>query len=172
MSSDGEGFHLTLRSCQDATVQHEHFHYLVIATGHFTYPNVPYFDGIETFPGRVMHAHDFRNAREFRGQRLLVVGNSFSGEDIAVQALKFGAQAVTVSYRNKSAGVKWPNGVDEHSLLTRVNGRRAMFADGAEADYDSIILCTGNGNEDCILKRPVVVVKYCRSNLQALFGIF
>ena len=36
------------------------FDYLVVCTGHFSTPNVPYFEGIETFPGRVMHSHDFR----------------------------------------------------------------------------------------------------------------
>ncbi len=47
------------------------FDHVVVATGHFSTPNVPHFDGIEDFPGRVLHAHDFRDAREFTGKRLL-----------------------------------------------------------------------------------------------------
>ena len=40
--------------------------------------------GIETFPGRVLHSHDFRSANEFTGKDLLVVGASYSAEDIAL----------------------------------------------------------------------------------------
>ena len=32
-----------------------------------------------------MHSHDFRDAAEFKGRRLLVVGSSYSAEDIAMQ---------------------------------------------------------------------------------------
>ena len=35
-----------------------------------------------------MHAHDFRDASEFKGQRLLLVGASYSAEDIALQCIK------------------------------------------------------------------------------------
>ena len=38
----------------------ETFDYVIVASGHYSVPNVPTFPGIEKFPGRVMHAHDFR----------------------------------------------------------------------------------------------------------------
>ena len=41
--------------------------------------------GHRPLPGRVLHGHDFRDALEFKGKRLLVVGASFSAEDIALQ---------------------------------------------------------------------------------------
>ena len=36
------------------------FDYVVVASGHYSTPHVPTFPGVERFPGRVMHAHDFR----------------------------------------------------------------------------------------------------------------
>ena len=36
------------------------FDYVVVASGHYSVPNVPTFPGVEKFPGRVLHAHDFR----------------------------------------------------------------------------------------------------------------
>ena len=36
------------------------FDQVIVATDHFSAPNVPSFPGMETFPGRVMHSHDFR----------------------------------------------------------------------------------------------------------------
>ena len=66
----------------------EKFDYVLVASGHYSVPHVPEFPGIDRFPGRVMHAHDFRDASEFAGQRLLLVGASYSAEDIALQCIK------------------------------------------------------------------------------------
>ena len=46
-----------------------------------------------------MHSHDFRDAKEFQGRRLLVVGSSYSAEDLAMQTVKYGAESVICSYR-------------------------------------------------------------------------
>ena len=35
--------------------------------------------------GRVLHAHDMRDATEFKGKDLLLIGTSYSAEDIASQ---------------------------------------------------------------------------------------
>ena len=52
----------------------QEFDHVVVATGHFSTPNAPNFAGMETFNGRVLHAHDLRNALEFQGKDVLVVG--------------------------------------------------------------------------------------------------
>ena len=44
-----------------------------------------------------MHSHDFRDAAEFKGRRLLVVGSSYSAEDIAIQVIKYGAKDVIIA---------------------------------------------------------------------------
>ena len=64
------------------------FDYVVVASGHYSVPHMPTFPGVDRFPGRVLHAHDFRDANEFAGKRLLLVGSSYSAEDIALQCLK------------------------------------------------------------------------------------
>ena len=90
-----------------------------------------------------MHGHDFREAREFAGQDLLVIGASYSAEDIALQCHKYGAKSVTISYRTNPMGFKWPEGMIEVPLLTKVVGKTAHFKDGSSRDVDGIILCTG-----------------------------
>ena len=54
-----------------------------------------------TFPGRVLHAHDFRDAREFAGKKILIVGARKSAEDIAMQCVKFGSGEVVCTYRHR-----------------------------------------------------------------------
>ncbi len=121
----------------------ETFDYVVVATGHFSVPNIPYFEGVETFPGRVLHSHDFREAREFAGEDLLVVGSSYSAEDIGLQCHKYGAKSVTFSYRSGAMGFKWPDSMEERPLLVRLDDKTAHFKDGSSKQVDAIILCTG-----------------------------
>ncbi|NOJ81108.1 flavin-containing monooxygenase [Myxococcus xanthus] len=124
-------------------VREESFDRVVNATGHFSTPNVPFFEGIDSFPGRVLHAHDFRGAEEFAGKNLLLIGSSYSAEDIGVQCHKLGAKSVTISYRSAPMGFRWPMGMKEVPLVKRFEGNRAHFADGTSATLDAVILCTG-----------------------------
>ncbi|QKD84033.1 NAD(P)/FAD-dependent oxidoreductase [Thermoleptolyngbya sichuanensis A183] len=121
----------------------ETFDFVVVATGHFSIPNLPKFEGIEQFPGRVLHSHDFREAREFAGKDLLVVGSSYSAEDIALQTYKYGAKSVTISYRTAPMGFKWPEGIEEVPLLTKLEGKVAHFQDGSSKKVDAIVFCVG-----------------------------
>jgi trimethylamine monooxygenase len=121
----------------------EVFDYLIVATGHFSTPNLPKVEGVEQFPGRVLHSHDFREAREFAGKDLLVVGSSYSAEDIALQSFKYGARSVTISYRTKPMGFKWPSGIEEVPLLTQLDGKVAHFKDGSSKKVDAIVFCVG-----------------------------
>jgi len=121
----------------------ELFDYVVVANGHFSVPNLPTFAGIETFPGRVIHGHDFRDAAEFQGQRLLIVGASYSAEDIALQSKKYGAASVTCSYRTAPMGFNWPDGIEELPLIDHFDGETVHFSNDVKRDFDSIILCTG-----------------------------
>lgn len=121
----------------------EEFSAVIVASGHFSVPNVPAFPGFERFPGRVLHAHDFRDANEFKGRDVLLIGSSYSAEDIGTQCHKYGARSITFSYRTRPMGFAWPVGFEERPLLTRVTGKTAHFADGSSLDVDAIILCTG-----------------------------
>ena len=68
--------------------QVEKFDYVIVATSHYSIPQVPNFEGIDTFPGRIIHSHDFRDGRQFSGQNVLVIGGKYSAEDIATQMIR------------------------------------------------------------------------------------
>jgi trimethylamine monooxygenase len=123
------------------TSRHE-FDYVIVATGHFSCPNVPYFEGLETFEGLVLHAHDFRDAEIYRGMDVLLVGASYSAEDIALQSMKFGASSVTISCRSEPLQFQWLPGVDERALIERISGKRVYFTDGTEGEVRRLICHT------------------------------
>jgi trimethylamine monooxygenase len=136
-------FDVTVEELRDGNTRVEEFDYVIVGTGHFSIPNMPSFEGFERFPGRVMHSHDFRDASEFAGKNLLVIGGSYSAEDIALQSKKYGANTVTISYRSGAMGFKWPKGIEELPLLTKLDGNTAHFIDGSTREVDAIVLCTG-----------------------------
>ena len=91
----------------------EQFDYVVVASGHFSTPRVPVYEGFDQFHGRILHAHDFRDALEFKGKSVLLVGSSYSAEDIGTQCYKYGTKSVTISYRTQALGYDWPEGIKE-----------------------------------------------------------
>ncbi|WP_108484199.1 NAD(P)-binding domain-containing protein [Oceaniglobus ichthyenteri] len=138
-----ETFTVTAHNHDKDSTYEEVFDYVICASGHFSTPNIPYYDGFEEFNGRILHAHDFRDAREFEGKDLLLLGSSYSAEDIGSQCWKYGAKSITTSYRSAPMGFDWPDNWEEVPGLVRVDETTAYFEDGTSRDVDAIILCTG-----------------------------
>ena len=148
VSFDGaaQTFEVTVQTWEpsgDSVLRTESFDHVIVATGHFSTPNVPEYPGFDRFPGRILHSHDFRDAAEFTGKDLLILGSSYSAEDIALQALKYGAASITVAYRTAAMGFDWPDGITEVPALRHLEGRTAHFSDGTSRDVDAVVLCTG-----------------------------
>ena len=143
VADNGNGFDITYRNKKDDQTKTESFDKLVVATGHFSVPYIPEYQGMNSFPGRIMHSHDFRDAEEFRDKNVIVLGSSYSAEDVALQCNKYGAKSVTIGYRHNPMGFKWPAGMKEVYYLDRLDGNKAIFKDGTEQEADVIILCTG-----------------------------
>ena len=144
--SHNEGSGKLTVTAEDLVKGHEYaeeFDHVIVASGHFTTPNVPHFSGFTSFNGRVLHAHDFRDALEFKDKDILIIGTSYSAEDIGSQCWKYGCKSVTVSYRTAPMGYNWPDNWKELPLLQKVDGNTCTFKDGTTRDVDAIILCTG-----------------------------
>ncbi|KAL1859634.1 hypothetical protein Daus18300_009499 [Diaporthe australafricana] len=86
----GREWEVTLRREGDGGVDEwwvERFDAVVVASGHFNVPWIPAVEGLEEFessrPGSVLHSKMYRGRDGFRGKRVVVVGASVSGADIA-----------------------------------------------------------------------------------------
>ena len=136
-------FEVVSRNTKKDTEVTDFFDYLVVATGHFSTPNVPFYEGFDSFNGRILHAHDFRDAREFTNKNILILGTSYSAEDIGSQCWKYGCKSVIVAHRTAPMGFDWPENWKEVPALVKTVGNKAFFKDGSESEIDAIILCTG-----------------------------
>ncbi len=138
-----EQFTVTAEDLPNQRQYEEGFDHVIVASGHFSTPNVPEYPGFNNFNGRILHAHDFRDAVEFKDKDILILGTSYSAEDIGSQCWKYGAKSITVAHRTAPMGYHWPDNWQEVPKLERVDENTAYFIDGTQKQVDAIILCTG-----------------------------
>lgn len=141
--NDDSSFAVTTHDHTTDTITTENFDWVVVASGHFSVPNMPSYPGYDTFSGRILHAHDFRDALEFADKDVMIIGASYSAEDIGSQCWKYGAKSVTVSSRNGPIGYDWPDNWEEKPILSHVDKDIVHFTDGTSRHIDAIISCTG-----------------------------
>ena len=72
----------------------EVFDHVIVASDHFSTPNVPEFPEFPAFYSRILHAHDFRDAREHTDKDIQIVGTSNSADDFGSQCWKYGCKAI------------------------------------------------------------------------------
>ncbi|RZC54214.1 hypothetical protein C5167_013069 [Papaver somniferum] len=99
-------------------VDEEVFDAVVVCNGHYTEPLIAEIPGIDTWPGKQIHSHNYRVPDPFRDQVVLLVGNSSSGEDLS----------------RDIAGVVKKNALGDDTIV---------FQDGSSVLVDVILHCTG-----------------------------
>ncbi|XP_045208796.2 senecionine N-oxygenase-like isoform X1 [Mercenaria mercenaria] len=145
---DKDEFIVTVNDYSIKQTREETFSHVIVANGIFNTPNLPEYPGMNEFKGRILHSHDFRDARDFTGQRVLIIGAGYTGEDLVVQLLKFGAKSVILAYRTRPKGDTciMPDGVEERPMVECFDYDKAHFKDGSSAEIDAVILTTGYRN--------------------------
>jgi cation diffusion facilitator CzcD-associated flavoprotein CzcO len=131
------------------------FDAVVVANGHYTVPSLPHIEGIEQwnaeYCGSILHSKAYRKPEEFKGKKVLVIGNSASGLDVAYQVSQECDQPVLLSSRSVSAfgtmpGSSWRKDIGEvvEFLPVSEHSRAVRLRDGSvESDIDAVIFCTG-----------------------------
>ena len=119
---------------------------------------------------KILHSHDFKSAEGYKGQNVVVVGGSYSAEDVASQLYKFGAKNVYLAHRKadaegkwKPTGYKWPEGMQEKPNLRGAKGSMATFEDDSQAEVDAIVLCTGYKHSFPFLHKDLML--HCENKL-------
>ncbi|KAG4067053.1 hypothetical protein HA402_000044 [Bradysia odoriphaga] len=67
-----------------SSVQTDSFEGVIVATGIFSKAHIPQdIPGLESFRGKAIHSKEYRSGEIFAGQKVLTVGGSFSGAEVA-----------------------------------------------------------------------------------------
>lgn len=92
--------------------------HVVVATGSDRLPWTPAWPGSERFRGTIIHAGEFRQARDYVGQRVLLVGAGNSGVDIGNHLSAVDIGPSWVSIRNgPTIAPQYAFGMPTHPLL-------------------------------------------------------
>ena len=69
---------------------------LVLATGMSSVPNIPDFDGMDKFKGRIHHSSQHKGGEDVTGKKCVVIGSNNSAHDIAADLWEHGAEVTMV----------------------------------------------------------------------------
>ncbi|XP_013135625.1 PREDICTED: senecionine N-oxygenase-like [Papilio polytes] len=116
--------------------------FIIIASGQYSNPVKPTFQGQDSFKGNIIHSHDYKDPETFRGRKVMVVGAGASGLDLATHLSNVTAKLVH-SHHLSYNQPKFPgNYVKKPDIdLFRTDG--VIFQDGSYEDIDDVIFCTG-----------------------------
>ncbi|KAK4557932.1 hypothetical protein RGQ29_007605 [Quercus rubra] len=132
------------RSGEDET---EIFDAVVICNGHYTVPRVAQIPGINEWPGKQMHSHNYRVPEPFRDQVVVLIGSSASAVDISrdiagvAKEVHVAARSVADETSEEQSGYDnmWAS---SHDRSVRKDGT-VFFQDGSFVHADIILHCTG-----------------------------
>jgi cation diffusion facilitator CzcD-associated flavoprotein CzcO len=136
---------------------------VVVASGHYTIPHVPDIKGVgdwnEAYRGTIIHSKAYRKPDAFKDKKVLIIGNSASGVDIAAQISRFCKQPLLLSSRSGSMfaqAAPWKNLPEiaefifpdtlEDTVGSCSDGqyRAVRFVDGSiETHIDAVVFATG-----------------------------
>lgn len=108
---------------------------LIVAPGVTWHPSIPQVQGADDFLGQVRHSVTYRNAQEFAGRRVLVVGAGNSGVDIACDAARSADAAYLSVRRGYRYLPKHVHGLPTDAVLTgAIDPPRGVSLAGDPAD--------------------------------------
>ena len=135
--------------CPDAhgwRVDGEAFDAVAICNGHFSEPLVPDLPGLEGFRGEALHSHNYRGPEPFSGQRVLVLGASVSGAELA-RELATMADVVYFSgraFQDPRSVKSRHDGITRCPPVARFLADAVVLTDGQRIEgVDAILFCTG-----------------------------
>ncbi|KAK6454465.1 flavin-containing monooxygenase [Scheffersomyces xylosifermentans] len=133
----------------------EDFDSVVVATGHYHIPQIPYVKGLselqEKYEDVVQHAKFYRNPDPYEGKDVVVVGSRASGADLT-KYIADKANNVYQSIRNlentkrlsKKPNIIYKPIIKEYQILPDNKGFKVIFEDDTEiTNPDHVIYATG-----------------------------
>ena len=120
------------------------FDYVFACVGHFSYPRFMPVKGLDSFTGKVLHSKEYDDPKEFKGQKVLLIGRGNSSIDICVELMEYCDTVVVSSNCPGTTFDKYNRNVKEVDLVT-------AFADGyfyckdvlVPEVFDTVMFCTG-----------------------------
>ncbi|KAL7797597.1 hypothetical protein V8C37DRAFT_370041 [Trichoderma ceciliae] len=144
-------WHLELKSTlNDDQVARETYDAVVVANGHYSVPFIPSIKNVQEFnqahPSIITHSKQYRKNDQFKGKKVVIVGNGPSGLDLALQINEVASRTL-MSVRHATPPDKIAHiGCEEVPEIVEFlpDQRGLLLKDGSkEKDVDHVVFCTG-----------------------------
>ncbi|KAK0587872.1 hypothetical protein LWI29_030259 [Acer saccharum] len=120
---------------------------VVCSGGRYSQPHVADIPGINVWPGKQMHSHNFRIPEPFRDQVAILVGNSFSAADISRDMARVVKEVHVASKFVADGTYEKQPGYDNMWLRSKIESAHedgtVVFRNGRVVFADVILHCTG-----------------------------
>ncbi|KAL0324441.1 UNVERIFIED_CONTAM: Flavin-containing monooxygenase FMO GS-OX-like 5 [Sesamum calycinum] len=135
------------RSGSEGNKDDEVYDAVVVCNGHYTEPRIAEIPGIEVWPGKQIHSHNYRVPDPFHDQIVVVIGSAASADDISRDISKV-AKEVHITSRSIETGrlgkLSGHDNIWLHSMINSVHkDGKVAFQDGTQVCADVILHCTG-----------------------------
>ncbi|XP_044729016.1 senecionine N-oxygenase-like isoform X1 [Chrysoperla carnea] len=134
---------LTSINLQTKEITVYQFDAVMVCNGHYHKPRYAQLDGIEKFKGIQKHSHDYRKAKEFQDQRVVIIGAGPSGVDLAYHISKAAKKVILSHHLKDPIETQFPEHVIQLPDIKEVKEYSVIFKDGSEEEIDVIFYCTG-----------------------------
>ncbi|CAH8389062.1 unnamed protein product [Eruca vesicaria subsp. sativa] len=125
----------------------ENFDAVVVCNGHFTEPRLANIPGIDSWPGKQIHSHNYRIPDSFKDQVVVVIGSQSSGNDISkdiatmAKEVHVSSKAIASNSYVEHTGQK---NLRIHPTIYRAcEDGSVVFRNGRVVYADVIVHCTG-----------------------------
>ncbi|OWM88390.1 hypothetical protein CDL15_Pgr003802 [Punica granatum] len=146
-ANDNSKWSVKSRKKGNGDEEDEVFDAVVVCNGHYTEPRIAEIPGIDTWPGKQIHSHNYRTPEPFKDQVVVLIGSSASAVDISrdIAPVAKGVHVAVRSSEGENLG-KQPSfsNVWLHPVIKLVHEDGAVvFADGTSVYANVILHCTG-----------------------------
>ncbi|CAJ1928365.1 unnamed protein product [Sphenostylis stenocarpa] len=120
---------------------------VIVCNGHYFQPRLPRIPGINAWPGKQMHSHNYRTPKPYQDKVVVLIGSSASAVDISRDIATL-AKEVHIAVRSleeeKLGKVAGHENMWLHSMIDSVHeDGKVVFQEGNAIGVDFIIHCTG-----------------------------
>ncbi len=122
----------------------EVFDVVAVCNGHYSKPRVPPLPGIESFPGYVIHSHNYRRPDKFTNMKVAVWGAAASGADLAREIASVASEVYWCGNVFELPAKPVGKGIHQYPSPVSCTGDTFTFSDEVSvAGVDAFVYCTG-----------------------------
>lgn len=119
----------------------------VLVCNGFSTPLIPKFDGQSMFKGKQIHSHDYRNAEQFKDEKVLIIGAGPSGIEMVLSIGKVAKSVLWSNHTRKSFKrdliIELPKAVIHKPDVIKFTETSVEFEDGTIEEISVVAYATG-----------------------------